>query len=165
MDRLRLPRMESSGCPSPWWGTAIPSFLFQILAHFCSGRKDGKPGGDSFPCYVNWEAARSDGRGPSMSCPNCSLLSTGHSLIISLALPVLILGTGWLLYFVPFGWMRTDQQLSCGSSSCRGGKAFLRRSLPLPDPSPHAPTPAWCPWLFLWRTLLYVSVVTLCFEF
>lgn len=40
-----------------------------------------------------------------MSCPNCSLLITGHFLIISLALPILILGTGWLLYFVPFGCM------------------------------------------------------------
>lgn len=40
-----------------------------------------------------------------MSCPNCSLSITGCFLIISLALPILILGTGWLLYFVPFGWM------------------------------------------------------------
>lgn len=40
-----------------------------------------------------------------MSCPNCSLSIAGHFLIISLALPILILGTGWLLYFVPFGWM------------------------------------------------------------
>lgn len=33
-------------------------------------------------------------------------LITGHFLIYSLALSVLILGTRWLLYFVPFEWMR-----------------------------------------------------------
>lgn len=42
--------------------------------------------------------------GSSVYGPNHSLSVTGCFLTF-LALPVLILGTGWLLYFVPFGWV------------------------------------------------------------
>lgn len=86
-----------------------------------------------------WELARRCGRGSSTSCPNCSLSITGRFLIISLALPILILGTGWLLYLVPFGWMlaSTNQQLLCGYGSCREEKSSVMSGLLLPDHPPH----------------------------
>ena len=60
-----------------------------------------------FPSQVMeaWDVERRFGRGSSVSCPNCSLWITDRFVIISLALPILTWGTGWLLYFVPFEWM------------------------------------------------------------
>lgn len=85
-----LTLLDGSGRPqSQWWETP---FFFLAGGKWSFLSMSCKPG-------------RKCGTGSSVSCPKSSLLSTGYFLIMSLAFPILTLGTGWLLYFVPFGWM------------------------------------------------------------
>lgn len=99
-----------------------------------------------------WELARRCGMGSSMSCPNCSLSIIGRFLIISLALPILILGTGWLLYFVPFGWMlaltSSYYMVTIPSEKRKFGNEWAPSSWPPPHPvltSPPHTLVSFCP--------------------